>query len=171
MSVSIGEAVLADAAAIGVVHVESWRAAYAGIVDDAALLGLRPTRLAAFYARRIGKGGVLVARQNGRVVGFASAAVNPTRFGAGEIETLYVAPDWQGRGIGRGLIRAAAAHLVRARCGSAFLWVLGANPNRFFYERMRGRLAGHGTTKVGGSDVAQVAYRWDPIDRLLDDPS
>ncbi len=131
------------------------------------LLALRPTRLAAFYARRIGKGGVLVARQDGRVVGFASAAVNPTRFGAGEIETLYVAPDRQGEGIGRGLIRAAAVELVRARCGSAFLWVLGANPNRFFYERMRGRLAGHGPTSVGGSEVKQVAYRWGPSERRL----
>ena len=53
-------------------------------------------------------------------------------------------------------------------CRSAFLWVLRDNPSRWFYQRLGGRPAAEGTTRVAGRDVPQVAYVWDPIERLLE---
>ncbi len=168
VAVLVGEADTADAGAIATIHVDAWRAAYAGILEDRVLLALRRPRLSFFYARRIAAGGVLVARRGSAVIGFASAGINRGPFGAGEIETLYVGPDWQGQGVGRALLRNAAAHLISRHCASAYLWVLAANPSRFFYEHLGGSLVGHGITRVGGDAVPQLAYRWDPIDRLID---
>lgn len=175
----------ADAAAIGAVHVAAWRSTYPGILPDAFLSRLSVPRQAAYYDSAIRNGvGVHVATASGqdlgaadrpgagtRVVGFVTGA--PTRPGRaalpladGEIETLYVLDDWRERGLGRRLMRAAAAQLQSAGCGSAFLWVLRDNPSRWFYERLGGRPAAESTITVGGAAVVQRAYVWSPIDTL-----
>ena len=172
-----------DAAAIGAVHVAAWRSAYPGILPDDFLSRLSVPRQAAYYDHAIREGvGVHVATASGpdlgtpdaapRVVGFVTGA--PARAGRtpsppadGEIETLYVLDDWRERGLGRRLMRAAAAHLAASGCGSAFLWVLRDNPSRWFYERLGGRPAMEATITVGGAPVVQTAYLWSPIDKLV----
>ena len=173
----------ADAAAIGAVHVAAWRSAYPGILPDAYLARLSAPRQAGYYESAVRSGvGVHVATASGsdlgtpggaaRVVGFVTGS--PARDGRwaeplaeGEIETLYVLDDWRERGLGRRLMRAAAAHLAAAGCGSAFVWVLRANPSRWFYERLGGRTAAEATIHVAGVPVVQTAYVWSPIDRLV----
>ena len=168
----------ADASAIGAVHVASWRSAYAGILPDTYLAGLSVIRQAAYYDRAIRLGqGVHVAAASGldlpggsapRVVGFVtSGRSRPSGLAEGEIETLYVLDDWRERGLGRRLMRAAAAHLATIGCRSAFLWVLRDNPSRWFYQRLGGRPAAESSVRVGGSWVPQTAFVWDPIDRLI----
>lgn len=179
--IAIRRARAADAAAIGAVHVAAWRSAYAGILPDAYLARLSVVRQAAHYEAAIRAGvGVHVAAASGldlpgsfattavRVVGFATGgrARNP-EIAEGEIETLYVLDDWRERGLGRRLIRASAAHLVSIGCRSAFLWVLSENPSRWFYHRLGGKTAVESSIRVGGVAVAQTAFTWDPIERLL----
>ena len=87
--------------------------------------------------------------------------------GEGEIETLYVLDDWRDRGLGRRLIGAGAAHLAELGCRSAYCWVLRDNPSRWFYERIGGRVVMADSVLVAGACVPQVAYAWDPIERLI----
>jgi ribosomal protein S18 acetylase RimI-like enzyme len=179
----------ADAVAIGAVHVAAWRSAYPGILPDKFLARLSVPRQAAYYDSAIRNGvGVHVATASGpdlgpsdkttgsRVIGFVSGA--PARTGAqrgrdpdpladGEIETLYVLDDFRDRGLGKRLMRAAAAHLAESGCGSVYVWVLRDNPNRWFYERLGGRAAAESTILVGGAPVVQMAYLWSPIDKLV----
>jgi ribosomal protein S18 acetylase RimI-like enzyme len=184
--ISIRRARPADAAAIGAVHVAAWRSTYPGILPDSFLARLSVPRQAAHYDAAIRAGvGVHVATASGadlglhagadggaaRVVGFVSGA--PARISGdrqklaeGEIETLYVLDDWRDRGIGRRLMRAAAAHLAGAGCQSAFLWVLRDNPSRWFYTRLGGKPVAEATIEVGGQKVVQTAYVWTPIDKL-----
>jgi GNAT superfamily N-acetyltransferase len=87
--------------------------------------------------------------------------------GDGEIETLYVLDDWREQGVGRRLMRAAARELAGRGCRSAYVWVLRDNPSRFFYQHLGGQQLANGTTSVAGVQLAQTAFGWDPIDRLL----
>jgi ribosomal protein S18 acetylase RimI-like enzyme len=87
--------------------------------------------------------------------------------GDGEIETLYVLDDWRDQGVGRRLIRAAAKELAGKGCRSVYLWVLRDNPSRFFYQHLGGQMVAVGDTSVAGVSLAQTAFSWDPIDRLL----
>ena len=176
--IEVRRARLADAAAIGQVHVAAWRSAYPGILPDDVLRRLSPGRQAMYYEGMMRAGvGVHVATvaegaAPARVVGFVSGA--PSRAqgftppAEGEIETLYIVDDFRERGLGRRLMHAAAGHLEAAGCGSAFLWVLRDNPSRWFYERLGGRAALDGTTRVGGVAVAQRAYVWSPIGKLAE---
>ncbi len=183
--ISVRRARTADAVAIAAVHVAAWRSAYPGILPDGFLARLSVPRQAAHYDGAIRSGEcVYVAAASGldlpagsgpRVVGFATAAhaqggmasVNGRTLAEGEIETLYVLDDWRDRGIGRRLIRATAGHLAEAGCRSVFLWVLRDNPSRWFYQRLGGRAAAEASIVVGGQQVMQTAFVWDPIERLL----
>ena len=174
-----------DAVAIGAVHVAAWRSAYPGILPDALprrasrRRGRRPittARSAAAYGVHVATAsGVDAARPGGRLRGgrlrhrrpVAPAAAGPPRLGEGEIETLYVLDDWRERGLGRRLMRAAAANLAGAGCRSAFVWVLRDNPSRWFYERLGGKAVAEATISVGGTRVVQTAYVWSPIERLV----
>jgi GNAT superfamily N-acetyltransferase len=51
------------------------------------------------------------------------------------VDSLYILPDWQNRGIGTGVMRDVVA-AARAGGKSLRLNVLAANPARRFYERM-----------------------------------
>jgi len=172
--IQVRRAQSADAPSIGAVHVSAWRNAYAGILPNDYLSGLSMPRQAAQYDATIRTdGGVYVAiaaAPGGKpgVVGFATVGRPRSRgLGEGEIQTLYVLDDWRDRGVGRRLLAAGAAHLAAAGCGTAFLWVLRDNPSRWFYERLGGRQAAASTTRVAGVPIPQVAFVWDPIDRLL----
>lgn len=171
-----------DAAAIGAVHVACWRNTYAGVLPAAYLAGLSELRHAAGFDRAIADRrqghAVFVAvasggtregsAEDGTVVGFASAGrARRAGLGDGEIETLYLLDDWQDRGVGRRLMRAAGAHLAAVGCRSVMLWVLRENPTQFFYRRLGGRPAAVETIRVAGQSMEQLAYVWDPIEALL----
>jgi GNAT superfamily N-acetyltransferase len=168
----IRRAGLADAAAIGAVHVAAWRSTYPGLLPDNYLANLSPTRLALHYKAAVATGGtVYVAASDTpgpRIVGFVTAGAARTKnLGEGEIETLYVLDDWRDQGVGRRLLQAAAKQLGARGCRSAFVWVLRDNPSRWFYQHLGGQTAALGQTRMAGVALPQVAYCWDPIDRLL----
>ncbi len=181
--ISIRRARPADAQAIGDIHAAVWRSSYAGILPANYLAALSPTRLAGFYQRAIldrREGhAVFVAVAGGAdapgrgvtgstVVGFASGGrARRPGIAEGEVETLYLLEDWRERGAGRRLMRAMGAHLRAVGCRSAMLWVLRDNPTRWFYSRLGGKETAHEAVRVGGQNVEQSAFVWDPIESLL----
>ena len=174
--IAVRRARLTDATAIGAVHVAAWRSTYPGILPAAYLARLSPTRLALQYHATIASGAtVMVAAPAGqaphsgpRIVGFATAGAPRTPgLGDAEIETLYLLDDWREQGVGRRMMRAVGAQLMAGGCGSVFLWVLRDNPSQWFYRHLGGKPAAEGQTRVAGVALAQVAYRWKPIERLV----
>ncbi len=174
-----------DAAAIGTVHVATWRAAYAGVLPDDYLARLSALGQAAGYEqsiidRRDGHA-IFVAvasgidleadappDEAGKVIGFVSGGrARRPWLAQAEVETLYLLDDYRDRGIGRRLMRAMAAHLAAVGCRSVMLWVLKDNPSRWFYLRLGGRPAAQEAIRFAGEGVDQLAFVWDPIDSLL----
>ena len=162
-----------DARAIGRVHVETWRATYAGILPDKVLIDMSADAKASQWRRMLlrppqGDTAIVAELPETGVVGFAScgrATGNP--FGIeGEIHTLYVLPDFQEQGLGRRLLCGALAALKRAGRRSAFLWVLAANPARFFYEAMGGTRIGERQEELWQTHLQELAYSWPDLERL-----
>src|SRR5438876_12133370 len=160
-----------DAHSIAQLDVETWRATYAGLLSASYLVGLSERR------RELGWRSVILREprdvrvavgDGGAVLGFGSCGPNrgDRRF-AGEVFTLYVAPDWQNQGVGRRLLIALFRRLVAVGRSSAILWVLRDNPSRFFYERLGARLVRHKTLAVAASTVEAIAYGWSDLPGLL----
>lgn len=152
-----------DAAAIGALHVESWRDAYAGILPDTVLLRMSASAEGQKWAHVLAHGEtVLIAESGGRTVGFGScgAARGTALDYAGEVYTLYVHPDYHGEGIGRRLLQEMFVALRRMGHRSAVIWVLQSNPSRYFYEAMGGTRVADRRERLWGADLPQVAYGW-----------
>ena len=160
-----------DARAIAKLDVETWRTTYAGMLSTSYLVGLSERR------RELGWRGVILreprdvriaVEAEGRIVGFGSCGPNRgDRFFAGEVFTLYVAPDWQNQGIGRRLLIALFRRLVASGRRSAIVWVLRDNPSRFFYERLGAHQVSRKALPVGGAAVEAVAYGWRDLPGFL----
>ena len=161
-----------DARRIARLDVETWRATYAGILTTGFLVGLSAPRREVGWATVIEREprDVRVAVDNdGDIIGFGSCG--RCRAGAefaGEVFTLYVAPDWQNQGIGRRLLIALFDRLVAQGCGSAIIWVLRENPGRFFYQRLGGREVRQKIFAVGGKRIAASGYAWHDLPRYLE---
>lgn len=166
---AVRAAQLDDAAAIGLVHVRSWQAAYAGHFPQEFLDALDPAARAESWQRILGaaqrdRQADLVADFDGRVGGFAS--VGPSRDadagGAGELYAIYVLPELWGCGLGRQLMAAALDTLVGLGFDAATLWVLEDNHRaRWFYET--GGWSTDGATKVDdgpGFPIAEIRYHY-----------
>ena len=160
-----------DARAIAKLDVETWRTTYAGMLSTSYLVGMSERR------RELGWRGVILREPRdvriavevrGPIVGFGSCGANRgDRFFAGEVFTLYVAPDWQNQGIGRRLLIALFRRLVASGRRSAIVWVLRDNPSRFFYERFGAQQVSRRALPVGGAAVEAVAYGWRDLPGFL----
>jgi ribosomal protein S18 acetylase RimI-like enzyme len=163
--VTVRRATVQDAPAIGRVHVRAWQAAYRGQMPDGYLDGLRPEERAASWERGLcrehHRDPLLVAEDNGQVVGFALVGPAQDPEGAGQLYAINVDPDHWGMGVGRALLAAAQAELARLGHTEAVLWVLPGNARaRRFYE-----VAGWAddgaqrTGEAGGIVFTEVRYR------------
>ena len=163
----------ADATSIGRVHVETWQSSYAGLLPDSMLAGMSDVRQTAWWSRALDDAGeargIFVADDEEMgVVGFGSCGpvrdapegLDGSERSVGEVYTLYVETDFQNSGIGRRLLDALFRQLRADGCDTAVLWMLAANPARFFYEGMGGAFVGQRTDTMSGQDVEEVAFVW-----------
>jgi ribosomal protein S18 acetylase RimI-like enzyme len=162
--ITIRAARLDDAGPIARLDVETWQATYAGILATPYLAGLSPARREIGWAnviRREPRDVRVAINGAGEIVGFGScgASRGEPDF-TSEVFTLYVAPDWQNRGIGRRLLLAMFARLVGEGHKSAVIWVLRENPARFFYQHLGGKEVRRKLLPFNGTDVAASGYGW-----------
>jgi ribosomal protein S18 acetylase RimI-like enzyme len=161
----------ADVEALGAVHVQAWRAAYAGMVPAAILAELDSAQRAAMWREGLARGvAVHLAEKDGAVVGFSASG---KQFDASlpyssEIRAIYVLRHAQHMGIGRALMAAAAADLLAVGHLSAMLWVLEANASaRRFYASLGGREVARREQQREGYGAVGIAYAWDDLKRLI----
>ncbi len=158
---------VSDAAGIARVYVDTWRDTYAGLIPVPALVGLSHRRLTQIWAEELARpasGQVVVIANDAAsgIVGFGSCGKmrgNALPY-KGEVFTLYVLPDFQGDGIGRRMLGRLFATLAARGMNSAVIWVLAANPSRFFYQTMGGKLTAVHEERFWGVDLREWAYGW-----------
>ena len=157
------------------VHVDTWRFAYRGIVPDGYLDGLSYNESERLWQDAIeaGDGCVFVAEDGAEVFGFASGSLRE-RFSRelreyeGELKTLYVLSSRKGGGAGRQLVGAVARHLVDHGVSSMLLWAFAENrAARGFYESLGGLPIAEDGFELGGEWLSEVAYGWRDLDALL----
>ncbi len=172
MTPDIRHAEPGDAPALARVHVTSWAETYQGLMPGGFLEAMtneaRRERRQMLWHQTLNAAqeSVLVAVQDGAVVGFASAG--PTDFANydAELFTLYLLRSAQGSGSGRALVRGLAHDLASRGHRSMMLWVLEANPTRAFYEHLGGLMIAEKTEAVPVGELREVAYGWADLETL-----
>ena len=169
---------VADADAIGALHVAAWRETYTGILPDEMLSALSVEARRTMWRNVLSdpaaraSTSVFVAEDGGQIIGFGAcsgqrdATLIETGFG-GEIGALYVLGAHQGRGVGRTLVSALSIALIDLGHAAASLWVLRDNHRaRRFYEMLGGEIVGEQTEQHPDGDLVEVAYGWRDLGRL-----
>ncbi len=165
---TIREAGPEDAHDMARVRVDTWRAAYRGIVPDGYLDSLSYEAFENLLSAILWKGNqapfaFVAENSDGQVVGVAMAG--PVLDGQeeeykGEIYVLYVLPDQQEQGYGRQLAQACALRLVEQSLTPIMLWTLALGPARAFYEKLGGRVVREKEEVYDGKLLTEVGYGW-----------
>jgi GNAT superfamily N-acetyltransferase len=143
MTLIVRTATREDSAAISHIRVDTWRAAYAGLVAQEVLDVLdaeaeTERRIARWDENRIDPKVVeLVAEVNGRPAGWAAlgSSLDDDRPRDGQLYAIYARPEYWSRGVGHALLITAERHLQAAGYRKAHLWVLDGNERAAaFYE-------------------------------------
>jgi ribosomal protein S18 acetylase RimI-like enzyme len=149
-----------DFDALGEIYAKSWKTAYQGIVPHEYLEGLDGSRWA----------GVLAASQNdayvimdgGKYVGTSSicAARDERLKGWGEIISIYLLPEYFGKGYAKPLFERAVNALAEKGYKNIYLWVLAENKRaQRFYEKNgfhKSRDIKH--ISIGGKELTEFRY-------------
>ena len=163
----IRDALVADARAMGRLHVRAWQSAYRGVMPDEYLDGLVAEERVEMWHSRLSRSDLhplLVAVVAEVVVGFAAFGAEnaPTApISCGELYAMNLDPDHWGRGIGRVLLRGVTERLISMGYEEAVLWVVPENERaRALYES-EGWVADGGvsTEDILGVTVTDIRYR------------
>lgn len=126
----------ADCDALAQLHVLAWQKAYRGLLPDEILDTLSVQEWAQVRRERFDNDGprrTVVAELDGVVVGFARFGPDRHEEEFGEIQAIYVHPDFWGTGAGDALIQEALENLPQQEIR---LWMLEGNERaQRFYAR------------------------------------
>ncbi|HEX8166115.1 MAG TPA: GNAT family N-acetyltransferase [Beijerinckiaceae bacterium] len=160
--ISIRRARTEDAAALSGVFDSAWREAYQGIIPGVALDRMMARRGPRWWLSTIGRGRPLVVLDVGETVaGYVSYGRCRDRAlpAEGEIDELYLAPEYQGVGFGTRLFRCVRNDMTDRGIKRIAVWSLAENERaRAFYERLGGKVVAETTDRVAGSNLTKVAY-------------
>ncbi|MGE4371399.1 MAG: GNAT family N-acetyltransferase [Xanthobacter sp.] len=180
VQVDIRRATPHDAAAIAAVHDAAWRATYRGIIPGVELERMVERRGPRWWCRAIKRNDLQrnhrcsVLQMGSTVAGYVlsgpNRAISLTRVGGlrlahqpqeGEIYELYLAPPYQGVGLGQRLFNVARHDLALAGLKGLVVWALAENSAATgFYEALGGHIIAHTTEKFGTKTLDKIAFAW-----------
>jgi GNAT superfamily N-acetyltransferase len=163
-----------DAPAIAMLHANSWRSAYRGILRDEFLDGALDGNRRALWNSRLcdetqENQFILVDEEDGEIRGFACAFIDADPDWGALLDNLHVVPELRGQGLGRRLISVIAAEVLQNGSKPMLhLWAYEKNlAARRFYERLGGvATACEEEPALDGTRVNVVRYFWNQLSDL-----
>ena len=158
------KATVADVKDISRIYALSWKTAYVGLVPQRFLDTIDDERWVEKFRRDIGDGTLqaLMICDGDTPVGCAAfgASRDEKMQGFGEIVSIYLHPNYFGKGYGEALLKATVAALRQQGYERIYLWVLRENARaRRFYEKQG--FADNGETctlDIMGEELVDVRY-------------
>jgi ribosomal protein S18 acetylase RimI-like enzyme len=156
----------ADAVGVAIVQVRTWQAAYRGVMPDAFLdtISLEVRTQAWRGALERGQPELWVACLAAEVIGwvaFGGSRDGDAAASTGEIEAIYICPEYWATGLGRALWLKARERLKNRGFTSITLWVLSENSRAIRFYRAAGFLPDWHSEKsisIGGKELKEVRF-------------
>ncbi len=162
---TVRQATAADADAIGRIQVESWRAAYSGLLPEETIAAFDVETRRQMWREGLSRtprpgSATFVALVEAEIVGFATVGASLSEDGTGELWAIYVHPTTWSRGTGRALIEASEQSLRDSGFTQALLWVLEGNERaERFYRAAGWTRDGEKEDVFQGATVTELRYR------------
>jgi GNAT superfamily N-acetyltransferase len=160
-----------DLEPIALLHAQSWRSTYRGIVPDEFLDQRADFDRREFWAARFASAAadrwlLLQALGAGSLLGFVSVILDAEPKWGARLDSLHVSKDAHGTGVGRTLFQAAREWIARVSPGTSMhLWCVERNHvARRFYERQGGAIVEAANRPFAGqASVPELRYCWAPL--------
>lgn len=168
----IRKAVLEDAEGIAKVHVDSWRATYKEIIPSSYLNDLSYVQRTELWRSNILKAEnyvVVAEEETGQIIGFADSwkRENNTAENSGDLTSIYLLEEYQGKGVGKMLLKELFNHFKEKGYEKIFVEVLEENKTRYFYEYYGAKLIDTSQIKIGGEILNELIYEWEDVDAVI----
>ncbi|MEK4425348.1 GNAT family N-acetyltransferase [Solibacillus sp. FSL K6-1523] len=170
---TIRKATMQDAQGIAKVHVDSWRTTYKGILPSSFLDNLSYVKREELWRNNIAveKNVVLVAEnEKGEIVGFADGATRETNLvpNASDLTTIYLLEQYQGRGIGKKLLKEMMLSFKERQFQTIYVDVLADNKTRYYYEYYGAEYVKSVPLTIGGTVVEEAIYVWKDVNAVIE---
>lgn len=161
-----------DAAALAHIHIEGWRASYGGLVEQSFLDNLDKAERTQDWIKWLGEGteALIAYDEHEQPAGFIAfnklmtppPGMSPIRpLYTAEILAIYILPAYWRQGLGKDLMKGAAARLKERKHKSLCLWVLEKNARgNAFYKALGGQRCGKKDVTIGNQKLTDVCYGW-----------
>ncbi len=161
--IDVRQATPTDGEGIAGVHASAWREAYQGIIPAKTLDRMINRRGARWWSDAARRKNVLVLDFGGAIAGYAT--YGPARMSgsadAGEIHEIYLAPEYQGIGLGGWLFATATRALQGQKYSRMLVRVLADNDRAScFYRRQGGKEVSRGKEALDGANLDSIIYQW-----------
>ncbi|WP_026908424.1 GNAT family N-acetyltransferase [Paucisalibacillus globulus] len=168
----VRKAVITDASGIAKVHVDSWRTTYKNIIPEQALNNLSYDKRTELWKRNITRAGnyVYVAENNqGEIVGFGDCGKREENEveHSGDLTSIYLLKEYQGKGIGKELLKQILHTCLELGYKRVFVEVLEDNKTRYFYEYYGAELLKTEKIVMSGKELNLLVYEWDDLGEVL----
>ncbi|MBM6617551.1 GNAT family N-acetyltransferase [Bacillus sp. RD4P76] len=157
---------------MAIVHVNSWKTTYKGIVSDEYLSTLKYEEREKLWMKALSSPNfVWVAEVDHQVVGFISGGKERTKeYGYdGELYAIYILKQHQKCGIGKKLVQAFSKEMKEiGNFKSILVWVLSKNPSVQFYQSFKPVKVATAQIDIGKEKHQEIAFGWPNINSLIE---
>ena len=171
MNIKIREAVVADAASIATININTWKIAYKGIIPQAYLDSLSIDEKIPRWKKTIAHlkencKQIFVAEvfnlNKNKIVGFSVGG--PSHFEKtridGELYAIYILPAYWRQKIGTRLFYSMIDYFLNRNYKDMIIWSLKDNPACKFYKKMGGSPKFNKTLTYGGKELDTLGFYW-----------
>ena len=168
--IKIRKANTSDIEDIAKVHFAAMQSTYRGLMPDGFLDRLTLENRIAKWNKTFESDYeiFLVAEDEGNIVGFCGGTKNDhpetNEKYKYELKKIYVLKEYQSQGIGKMLINKFVDKVRELGYNSLFLWVLGTNPYRKFYDKLGGKVVAEKEYHPAGHVLKGDGYGWENLD-------
>jgi len=150
--------------AIAQIHAAAWREAYMGILAQTTLDAMIARRSPAHWVGILERSRTIrVIEFDGKIAGYSSSgsARDHVVLAKSEIYEIYLAPEYQGVGLGRQLFSETRDAAVKTHGPGLIVWVLTQNQRAMtFYLALGGRKGPGGTERLGVNTLEKSSFVW-----------
>ncbi|WP_274310152.1 GNAT family N-acetyltransferase [Solibacillus daqui] len=163
---------LEDAANIAKVHVDSWRTTYKNIIPQSFLDKLSYEQRTTLWQNNMANldRNIFVAETNDEIIGFVVGEKRDTNTepGATDLSAIYLFEQWQGKGVGKLLLKQIMHTFKEQGFHKVYVEVLADNKSREFYKYYGAEYVKTIPITIGGVTIDEEVYVWNSVDTVLE---